>query len=171
MQYLRRVVPQCIRQKLRELLQLFGQVIRARRSPKQVFAKIYRERQWGGELGELCSGAGSTQERIVGPYVDMVAELSSRFGWMDKTFVDLGCGDFRVGKRLQPFCQRYIGVDVVEDVVSRNQAEFASQKAVFKVLDIVADELPPGDVCFVRQVLQHLSNKQIGCILKKTRPL
>ena len=28
-------------------------------------------------------------------------------------------------------------------------------------LDIVKSELPDGDVCFIRQVLQHLSNQQI----------
>ena len=31
----------------------------------------------------------------------------------------------------------------------------------FRVLDITSDEIPPGDVCFVRQVLQHLSNQSI----------
>jgi hypothetical protein len=31
----------------------------------------------------------------------------------------------------------------------------------FKALDLVKDELPAGDIAFVRQVLQHLSNDQI----------
>ena len=36
-------------------------------------------------------------------------------------------------------------------------------------LDIVAEALPDGDVCFVRHVLQHLSNEQILAILPKLR--
>jgi len=36
-------------------------------------------------------------------------------------------------------------------------------------LDIVEDELPNGDVCFVRQVLQHLSNRQIIVVLPKLK--
>ena len=33
-------------------------------------------------------------------------------------------------------------------------------------MDITYDQLPPGDVCFVRQVLQHLSNESILNFLK-----
>jgi hypothetical protein len=32
----------------------------------------------------------------------------------------------------------------------------------FKTLNMIEDELPPGDIAFVRQVLQHLSNDQIA---------
>ena len=36
-------------------------------------------------------------------------------------------------------------------------------------LNIVEDDLPEGDVCFVRQVFQHLSNGQIIRVLKKLK--
>jgi len=39
----------------------------------------------------------------------------------------------------------------------------------FISLDIVEDDLPDGDICFLRQVLQHLSNAQISKILPKLK--
>ena len=38
---------------------------------------------------------------------------------------------------------------------------------MFQYADAAEDALPQGDVCFLRQVLQHLSNKQIVAILRK----
>jgi hypothetical protein len=40
-------------------------------------------------------------------------------------------------------------------------------KVDFKVLDITKDELPEGDLVFIRQVFQHLSNDQIIKVLPK----
>jgi hypothetical protein len=37
----------------------------------------------------------------------------------------------------------------------------------FRHANIVEDPLPEGDICFVRQVLQHLSNDQIAAVLPK----
>lgn len=37
----------------------------------------------------------------------------------------------------------------------------------FQILDITKDELPNGDIVFIRQVLQHLSNEQISIVLPK----
>lgn len=82
-------------------------------------------------------------------------------------FVDLGCGDFTVGSKLLPFCSNYIGVDIVEPLIKYNKETHGNATTSFLHLDIINDELPNGDVCFVRQVLQHLSNSQILAILKK----
>ena len=37
----------------------------------------------------------------------------------------------------------------------------------FEVLDIVRDPLPEGDVVFIRQVFQHLSNAHIAAVIRK----
>lgn len=97
----------------------------------------------------------------------MVSEKAQQENFSGLTFVDLGCGDFRIGKQLLPLCSSYIGVDVVKPLVRRNQEIYGDSRVQFVHLDIVKDELPNGDVCFIRQVLQHLSNKQIVDILAK----
>jgi len=64
---------------------------------------------------------------------------------------------------------RYLGVDVVDEVVRRNRERYGSEAVDFACLDIIADELPAGDLCLVRQVLQHLSNAEILAVLERTR--
>ncbi len=139
----------------------------AARTPEEVFTEIYRRGRWGGEGDDLCSGGGSVDGEVVDRYVVAVGDRVRALGLEGKAFVDLGCGDFRVGQRLRPLAGSYLGVDIVPEVVARNAAAFADAKTSFRVLNMIADPLPPGDVCFVRQVLQHLSNAQIEQILGK----
>jgi hypothetical protein len=44
-------------------------------------------------------------------------------------------------------------------------ARFITEKNVNKCADIIEDKLPEGDLCLIRQVLQHLSNRQISRVL------
>jgi hypothetical protein len=59
--------------------------------------------------------------------------------------VDLGCGDFHIGAQIRGLCGAYAACDIVD----------------FSVIDLTTDILPGGDIVFIRQVLQHLSNDQI----------
>jgi hypothetical protein len=61
----------------------------------------------------------------------------------------------------------YIGVDVVPELIDRNTAEFGRPGVNFVALDATISEVPDGDVCFVRQVFQHLSNNEIASILQQ----
>jgi hypothetical protein len=99
----------------------------------------------------------------------MISEKAVNENFLGLTFVDLGCGDFRVGKQLLPLCSSYIGIDIVKPLIHRNQTTYGKVLTQFMHLDIVEDELPNGDVCFVRQVLQHLSNQQIVAVLQKLK--
>jgi SAM-dependent methyltransferase len=139
----------------------------ARQSPAEVFSAVYRDRLWSaGDLADFSSGAGSHAEQVVRPYVDAVrAFLSDLPGKPD--VVDLGCGDFCVGARLRDAAAGFIACDVVAELIERNRKMFAPLDVDFRCLDIVADPLPPGDVVFLRQVLQHLSNAQVGAVLGK----
>ena len=81
--------------------------------------------------------------------------------------VDLGCGDFNVGKQIRNVTDRYIACDIVPSVINYNRLIYASEDVDFRILDIVTEVLPPGDIVFVRQVLQHLRNDQISRFLPK----
>jgi hypothetical protein len=76
--------------------------------------------------------------------------------------VDLGCGDFRVGSKIFDSFQTYTACDVVRELVKFNQRYWRNLPVKFKVVDLVKDQIPPGDVLIVRQVLQHLSNEDIS---------
>jgi SAM-dependent methyltransferase len=138
----------------------------ATRSVKDVFREIYARNLWGGAPGKLCSGSGSAEEFAI-PYAETIKRFVERHGL--RTVVDLGCGDFSVGRLIASTGIRYIGVDVVDEVVRRNRERYGSEGVDFVCLDITADELPPGDLCLVRQVLQHLSNAEILAVLERTR--
>ena len=136
------------------------------RTPREVFSEIYREKKWGG-TGPFCSGSGSATDSIVGPYVATIGACLRAFGTEKPKVVDLGCGDFSVGSQLINDCSEYVGVDVVPELVQHLQESAGVGRVRFVCLDIVQDELPPGDVCLIRQVFQHLSNEQISRVLAK----
>ncbi|HEY0147029.1 MAG TPA: class I SAM-dependent methyltransferase [Methylovirgula sp.] len=75
--------------------------------------------------------------------------------------VDLGCSDFTIGARLRPYCGNYIACDIVEPLIEWNKQRYKGLNVDFRVLDLSDGEIPSGDVLFVRQVLQHLSNSHI----------
>lgn len=139
----------------------------SRESPEWVFTRIYAKNQWGGSPGEFFSGAGTVLEGAPDAYFEILKELSVTEAFKDATFVDLGCGDFRIGRRIAELSSAYVGVDVVRGLVEYNQTFYGRPRISFRHLDITTDSLPSGDVCLVRQVLQHLSNEEIGLVLEK----
>ena len=88
-------------------------------------------------------------------------------GLAETTVVDLGCGDFRVGQQILGPGVRYIGVDVVPELILHNNKAHGAENVRFECLDAAADDLPDGDVCLIRQVFQHLSNDEISRVLNK----
>ena len=141
----------------------------ARLSTEEVFTDIYANNRWGDEPGggEFCSGAGSRHAAIVSPYVNRVKAELDRLGASSMKIVDLGCGDFAVGRQLAAQCGHYLGIDIVKSLIAYNTKMFATSKISFRHANIVEDELPEGDICFVRQVLQHLSNAEVLAVLPK----
>jgi hypothetical protein len=134
----------------------------ASRSSEATFSEIYARGTWGGAGDEPHSGSGS-DDAVSAPFVDILRKVI-----IDKaigTVVDLGCGDYRVGRRLRDLPIDYVGVDVVPTLVARNTAAFGSPRVRFVCRDITRDPLPTADLCVVRQVLQHLSNNQIRMVL------
>jgi hypothetical protein len=136
-------------------------------SPAEAFAEIYRKKMWGSiAKSDFCSGQGSHYESIVKPYVESVRRFLSEFPEAPNV-VDLGCGDFNVGSQLRDYCGQFIATDVVPDLIERNGRVFARLDVSFRCIDIISDDLPPGDVAFLRQVAQHLNNAQIARIIPK----
>ena len=70
---------------------------------------------------------------------------------------------------LRPLFNRYIACDIVPDLIARNRERYKSLDVDFQVLNMSHDALPPGDIVFVRQVLQHLSNRDIAQALERIR--
>ena len=137
----------------------------AKLNREQSFSKIYRDKLWGGvQTGEFSSGKGSHNKDVIGKYISAVGDFLKSGKY---SVVDLGCGDFNVGKELVPFANSYIAVDIVKDLIEYNSLKFSNLDVVFCCCDIVEDELPKGDVVLIREVLQHLDNRDISTVLPK----
>jgi len=133
---------------------------------KDAMAQVYAMKLWGDDATRFYSGEGSHDPELVEPYVSKVATFLKSF--KNKLRVcDLGCGDFNIGKQLVPYTQKYIAVDIVEDLIDYNKEHFKAEKVTFQCLDIATDNLPDADCVILRQVLQHLSNAEVQRILNK----
>lgn len=139
------------------------------RKPEAVFTRIYRNNLWGGSPDTICSGGGSHDSAVTEAYLEWMRAEADAHGFRAMHVVDLGCGDMSIGREFIPHCRHFTGADVVKFVIERHQAELGGESVDFQHLDMVSDDLPEGDICFVRQVFQHLSNRQIACVLPKLR--
>jgi hypothetical protein len=135
-------------------------------STKAVMQQIYDKHLWGGNTFDFYSGEGSHQPNIIEPYIEVVlAFLKSKNNKL--TVCDLGCGDFNIGKHFVEFTQKYIAIDIVEELIKRNKSKFKADHLEFLSLDISKDSLAKADCIILRQVLQHLSNAEIKRIVSK----
>ena len=133
---------------------------------REVFSRIYQKRIWTGE-NELSSGAGSRFSDLVDPYIDCIHRWAEANDGKHLTALDLGCGDFHVGKRVFPNFGHYIAADIVPILIENHRRNHVAPNLEFRCVDGIDEELPQADVIFIRQVLQHLSNDQILKILSK----
>ncbi|HEX4637314.1 MAG TPA: glycosyltransferase [Rhizomicrobium sp.] len=139
---------------------------------RKIFQEVYQRNLWGNDGGsKFFSGVGS-RGNAAQIYVQHMAELLGDHARERKrplTIVDLGCGDFQVGRALLERLpgMNYVGCDIVPELVAHNNAVHGNSRIRFCQLDLVSDTLPQGDVCLVRQVLQHLSNADIQAFFER----
>ena len=139
---------------------------------RRTFQAIYKNKHWGSESdSSFYSGTGSRGE-VVETYVyqmsQVIAQHQRDLGRPAKV-IDLGCGDFSVGRALAARVPEmtYTGCDIVPEVIQHHVGTFADSRISFRVLDVVTDDLPDGDIVLARQVLQHLPNADVSRVLTK----
>ncbi|MGC1472529.1 MAG: class I SAM-dependent methyltransferase [Psychroserpens sp.] len=128
--------------------------------------QVYANKLWGDDGSQFYSGDGSHYPEITDPYIAAVTDFLKSFE-DPLVVVDLGCGDFNVGRDLVKYSKKYIAVDIVNELIDHNRENFKSNQLEFQCLDIAVDQLPSGDCAILRQVLQHLSNAEIQNIIPK----
>lgn len=139
----------------------------AARERQGVFEQIYDRGAWGvGDAGERRSGRGSHDPAFVSTYVAAVQAFLDAEGPIGR-LVDLGCGDFNVGRSFLDPGRDYLACDISPLIIQQNLARYADAPVTFQTHDLVADRLPKGDVAFLRQVLQHLSNADVAAVVAR----
>ncbi|MDZ7807545.1 MAG: class I SAM-dependent methyltransferase [Gracilimonas sp.] len=135
---------------------------------KEAMEQIYEMKLWGGSESDFYSGTGSHHPEIIDPYIEVVSSFLMSFE-KPPVVCDLGCGDFNVGKALVKHTEKFVGVDIVGDLIERNKRKFKADHLEFNCMDIAKDELLSGDCALLRHVLQHLSNAEIESIVPKLK--
>jgi len=120
------------------------------------FTKIYRRHLWGGTTSK--SGPGSDPE-LLRAYADLLMGFIRQRNI--RSVVDIGCGDWALGRTLDWTGVDYTGVDIVPDVIETLQATYGSGNVRFACRDLISDELPSAELCVIKDVLQHLSNDSV----------
>ena len=125
---------------------------------KEKFTKIYSHNLWNNE--ESRSGGGSTVSRTT--------EIRACFPQLFRekgiqSVCDAGCGDFNWMRHVDlSDIQKYVGVEIVQDLVESNNQKYGNAKISFIEADICHDILPTSDIIICREVLFHLSLKEIA---------
>ena len=61
---------------------------------------------------------------------------------------------------------RYLGGDIVPDLISANNSRYCRENVSFQVIDLIEGPVPKADVVFVRDCLVHLSNAHVASALR-----
>ena len=131
----------------------------------EVFNKIYKENAWDKNSINFNSGPGSHNQDLVIPYVEFVNSFIKKTNI--NSILDLGCGDFNIGKNIYQNVKKYIGIDIVHDLIEINKKKFNNDIIHFECKDFIEESLPKAECIIIRQVMQHLDNKSIFKILNK----
>jgi hypothetical protein len=125
--------------------------------PKDVFTDYYLNNFWGNK--ESVSGVGSTILYTENVRME-IPRLIERFNV--KKFLDAPCGDFNWFQLIErPEEMEYIGGDIVDDLVRRNQVKYGGRHMHFISLNVIMDVLPQADMWMCRDCLFHFSYEDI----------
>jgi hypothetical protein len=122
----------------------------------EIFTTIYQTNAW--QNAESRSGPGSTVARcqaVIQALTDLVGAFAV------KSLLDAPCGDFNWMKEVPLPDTAYIGVDVVPEVIDRNQRLYGNSWREFRCLDITRGPLPRVDMIFCRDGLVHLCEADV----------
>lgn len=131
-------------------------VLAPRLHMRAAFTELYERRGWLEP--ETVSGRGSTLASTRGvrqAIPALVRELGVR------SVLDAGCGDGHWFREMELELERYVGVEVVEELARRNRERWGGARRELVSLDITRDPLPCVDLIVCRDVLVHLKNRHV----------
>ncbi len=132
---------------------------------EEIFTHIYDVGLWGKDQnGKGTSGGGSSFESAV----EYIVFLNKFIKANDiKSIVEIGCGDWEVMSHVDLSNVNYMGFDVVKSVIDGLIEKYSSSNVRFAFADCINDSLPKADLLLCKDVLIHLTNKDVFKIIKK----
>lgn len=130
-----------------------------RYSTADTFRQIYSSNHWGASER---SGAGASHEQAA-TVLAQLGQLIERLAV--ETLLDVPCGDFAWMQYLRADV-RYIGGDVLTELVAANQQRWGGPNVHFATIDVLADDLPPAELLLCRDCLVHFSFADVATALR-----
>jgi hypothetical protein len=130
---------------------------------EEIFTYIYKTNFWGS--GESISGPGSTL-KVTRDMRQELSELIRRFGIT--SIADAPCGDLNWMRYVNIGNCRYIGFDIVKELIERNIQTFGTTRE-FKHVNLLEDIIEKVDLIICRDMLAHLTYEQIFTVLENLK--
>lgn len=128
---------------------------------QDTFNLIYQNNFWHSE--ESISGTGSTLEETK-KLRDRLNHLLKKFNI--KSVLDLPCGDFNWMKEVKLDGISYIGADIVQDLINKNNLKYAKLNRKFLCINAVTETVPKVDLIICRDLFVHFSHDAIKRVIK-----
>lgn len=119
---------------------------------KKKFTKIYKNNLFYGTQSRSGEGSSLAQTNVIREKIPaLLNDLKI------KSMIDSPCGDFHWMQEVDLPVQRYIGIDIVKEIIKHNQDKYGTNYRNFLEMNIIDDELPCADLILCRDCLVHLS--------------
>jgi hypothetical protein len=128
---------------------------------KNKFTKIHDLNLFKGDVSISGTGSDLIQTQVISLEIPKLLEK-----YKVKTFIDAPCGDLYWMQHVQFYNVKYIGLDIVNELIIKNNEKFANENRIFICKNIVTDILPVADIIFIRDCWVHLNYQDtISCIM------
>jgi len=134
------------------------------KSTKEIFSDIEKNNTWLEK--ESVSGIGSSliqTKEIIIKLPSILKELNIN------TIFDIPCGDFNWFKNINLSKMIYLGGDIVENIVTRNNQFFGKSNVSFINFNLIEDKIDLFDLIFCRDCLVHFSIEDILRTIKNVK--
>jgi hypothetical protein len=137
---------------------------------EHIFTQIYENSVWGTNNKKEyngSSGSGSSIEYNIEYYIPFLKKFINDNNI--NSIVDLGCGDFRCGELIyKDIAASYTGYDAYKNIIDYNNEQFKTDlNFKFVHLDFYnnIEKIESGELCIIKDVLQHWSTNNIDIFL------
>lgn len=133
-------------------------ILKSKISDKLKFELIYKYNYWGNKSS--VSGTGSAIENTENVRKELRNIIKK---YNIKSILDVPCGDFNWMKLVLNFKHppKYIGGDIVENLVKKLNKSYKDKNIDFHYIDITKSNLPKVDLLICRDCLIHFSNENV----------
>jgi SAM-dependent methyltransferase len=128
---------------------------------ESIFTQIFEDNKWHGTDSISGTGSDCVQTRII---IDELPKLFKELGI--KSLLDIPCGDFHWMQKVDLGGIKYLGADIVKELINENRRRTSKENIDFIHLNLTLDPLPEVDLVLCRDCLVHLSYEHIFLALR-----